>query len=63
MLARNNIFLAPDKPANQEVYFDVISNVMTFLTLGVKFRQCIVLKDHISMNNGDNFINSKHYVD
>ena len=27
---------APDKPANQEVNFDVISNVMTFLTLCVK---------------------------
>ena len=26
-----HVFHAPDKPANQEVNFDVISNVMTFL--------------------------------
>ena len=31
-------FYAPDKPANQEVNFDVISNVMTFLTLRVKVK-------------------------
>ena len=31
-------------------------NVMMFLMLHVKFRQCIVSKDHIFMNNGDNFI-------
>ena len=29
-------FHAPNKPANQEVNFDVISNVMTFLALRVK---------------------------
>ena len=28
-----HVFHAPNKPANQEVNFDVISNVMTFLTL------------------------------
>ena len=51
-----HVFHASDKPANQEVNFDVISNMMTFLTLCFKFKQCIVSKDHISMNNGDNFI-------
>ena len=51
-----HVFHSPHKPANQEVNFDVISYVMTFLTLRVKVRQCIVSKDHISMNNGDNFI-------
>ena len=51
-----HVLHAPDKPANQEVNFDVISNVMAFLTLHVKFRQCIVSKDHSSMNNGDYFI-------
>ena len=37
-------FHAIYKQTNQEVNFDV------------KLRQCIVSKDHISMNNGDNFI-------
>ena len=31
-----HIFHAVNRPANQEVNFDVISNVMTFLTLHVK---------------------------
>ena len=57
MLPRNSIFLhAPDKPANRDINFDVISYVNTFLTLVLKFRHCIVTKDHISINNGDNFI-------
>ena len=47
---------APDNHSNQEVNVDVISNVMTFLPLRLKLIQCIVSKDHISMNNGDNFI-------
>ena len=51
-----HVFHAPDKPTKQEVNFDVISNVMTFPTVRVKLRQCIVSTDHISMNNGDNFI-------
>ena len=39
MLERNNMFFyAPDIPANQEVHFDVISNVMTFLKLRVKVK-------------------------
>ena len=43
MLARNSMFF--------------MRNIMTFLKLHiVKLRQCIVSKDHISMNNGDNFI-------
>ena len=53
---KKHVFHAPDKFANQEVNYDVVSNVMTFLTLRVKFQQCKVSKDHISMNNGDNFI-------
>ena len=57
MLPRNSIFLhAPEKPANQEINFDVISNVITFLTLLLKFRECIVTKYHISMTNCDDFI-------
>ena len=35
---KKHVFHAPDKPANQEVNFDVISNVMTFLTLRVKVK-------------------------
>ena len=31
-----HVFNAPDKPANQEVNFDIISNVMTFLMLRIK---------------------------
>ena len=45
---------APDQPANQGINFDIISNVITFLTLVLKFWQYIVTKDQISMNNGDN---------
>ena len=57
MLPRNSIFLhAPEKPANQEINFDVISNVITFLTLLLKFRECIVTKYHISMTKCDDFI-------
>ena len=57
MLPRNSIFLqTPDKPANQENNFDVISHVITFLTLVLKLRQRKITKYHISMNNGDNFI-------
>ena len=57
MLARNGmIFMHPANPANQEVNFDVISNIITFLTFVLKLRQCIVSKDRISMNYGDNFI-------
>ena len=33
---KSHIFHAPEKPANQEANFNVISNVMTFLTLHVK---------------------------
>ena len=37
MSARSSMFFhASDKSTNQEVNFDVISNVMTFLTLHVK---------------------------
>ena len=57
ILPRKSIFLhAPEKPANQGINFAVISNVTRLLTLVLKFRQCIVTKDHISMKNGDNFI-------
>ena len=56
VLARNTRFYAPDTPPNQEVNFDVISNVMTFLNSLLKFRQSIVSKDHISLINGDNFM-------
>ena len=57
MLPRNSIFLqTPDKPANQENIFDVISHVITFLTLVLKLRQRIITKYHISMNNGDLFV-------
>ena len=42
MTARNSMFFhAPDKRANQEVNFDVISNVMTLF----KFGQSVVLKE------------------
>ena len=55
MLARNSMFFhAPNKPANQDVNFDVISNVMTFLMLAVKVKT--VYSFNISMINGDNFI-------
>ena len=33
---KQHVFHAPDKPANQDVNFDVISNIMTFLMLHVK---------------------------
>ena len=57
MLPRNSIFLhAPEKPANQGINFAVISNVTRLPRLVLKFRQCIVTKDYISMNNGDNYI-------
>ena len=44
---------APDKPANQDVSFDVISNIMTFLMLRIKVKTVY----SISMNNGDKLIN------
>ena len=47
---------ALDKPENQEVKLYVISYVKTFLKLRDNFRQYIVSKDYISMNNGDDFI-------
>ena len=33
---KKHVCYAPDEPTNQEVNFDVIINVMAFLTLGVK---------------------------
>ena len=50
------VFHASDNHSNKGVNVDVISNVVTFLTLPLKFRQCIVSKRHIFMNNGDSFI-------
>ena len=53
---KEHVFHAPDNHSNKEVHVDVISNVMTFLTLRFKVQQCIVSKHHIFMKNGDSFI-------
>ena len=47
VIKEENVFHAPDNHSNKEVNVDVISNVMTFLTLRFRFRQCIVSKHHI----------------
>ena len=54
---KEHVFLAPDNHSNNAVNVDVISNVMTFLTLRFKVQtvKCIVSKHHIFVNNGDNF--------
>ena len=36
VIKKKHVFHAPDKPKNQEVNFDVISNIMTFRPLRVK---------------------------
>ena len=53
---KEHVFHAPDNYSNTEYDVDVISNVMTFLTSCFKFRQCMVSKHHIFINNGNSFI-------
>ena len=48
---KGHVFHAPDNHSNKEVNVDVISNVMTFLTLRFKVQTV-----YSFMNNGDSFI-------
>ena len=57
MLTRTSMFLM--HPTNPQIRKLTLTSLVTswrFWRCMLKFRQCIVSKDHISMNNGDNFI-------